>query len=50
MVGSWHILNRFRPDFSPFSAMMDTFRATMQDRPAGGRAEADLPHANIWLC
>jgi hypothetical protein len=47
MVGSWHILNRFPPDFSPFSAMMGTFRAIASARPGGGRSGTSLRHASI---
>jgi hypothetical protein len=50
MVGSWHILNCFCPDFSPFSAMMDTFRAAREGQPGGGRSGTGLSHASILLC
>jgi hypothetical protein len=38
MVGSWHILNRFPPEFSRFSAMMSLPANTMGG--VGGSARA----------
>jgi hypothetical protein len=47
MVGSWHILNCFHPDFSPFSAMIGSFGTTAGDGGGGGGAGTGRPHSNI---
>jgi len=47
MVGSWHILNRFPPEFSRFSAMMG-LSATMTGGGGGSaRTGLALPNPNI---
>jgi hypothetical protein len=49
MDGSWHILNRFCPDFSPFSAMIGSFGTIADIGGAGGVAGAVRLHSNIWF-
>jgi len=49
MVGSWHILNRFHPEFSRFSAMMSP-SGTMTGGVSGSAgAGSGTPNPNIWL-
>jgi len=50
MVGSWHILNRFCPDFSPFSAMVGTFGTSAGIGSDGAAAVTAQLHSNIWFC
>jgi hypothetical protein len=47
MVGSWHILNRFPPEFSRFSAMMGP-SGTMTGGVSGGAGAGPAgPNPNI---
>jgi hypothetical protein len=49
MVGSWHILNRFCPDFSPFSAMMSTSGGSAGGVTGSGGPWQARQHVSISL-